>query len=66
MKIHSEMFIIGSPLLLLSLLLLLLLFIDPGALGPYNVKPEAISPKRFGIKPNTVRTKLPLSPSWLP
>ena len=64
MKIHSEMFIIGSPLLLL--LLLLLLFIDLCALGPYNVKPEAISPKRFGIKPNTVRTKLPLSPSWLP
>lgn len=62
MKIHSEMFIIGSPLLLL----LLLLFIYLGALGPYNVKPEAISPKRFGIKPNTVRTKLPLSPSWLP
>ena len=62
MKIHSEVFIIGSPLLLL----LLLLFIDLGALGPYNVKPEAISPKRFGIKPNTVRTKLPLSPSWLP
>lgn len=62
MKIHSEMFIIGSPLLLL----LLLLFIYLGALGPYNVKPEAISPKCFGIKPNTVRTKLPLSPSWLP
>ena len=66
MKIHSEMFIIGSPLLLLLLLLFLLLFIDLGALGPYNVKPEAISPKRFGIKPNTVRTKLPFSPSWLP
>lgn len=66
MKIHSEMFIMGSPLLLLLMLLLLLLFIDLGALGPYNVKPEAISPKRFGIKPNTVRTKLPLSPSWLP
>ena len=62
MKVHSEMFInIGRPFIII----IIIIFIDVGALGSHNLKPEAISPERLA-KPNTVRTKLPLSPSWLP
>lgn len=46
MKVDSEMFVnIGRPFIII---IIIVIFVDVGASGSYNLKPEAISPKRFG------------------